>query len=909
MSYIFSQEHLEKLRHFVHSEKSNLFIKKRLAEINLQNLDEKINNILSLSDEGLNNYLTNNCVIRIIPKETKKDYSQESKTFSNKSLKNNKYEKYNYFLDCPIESHLICVAWLMSLGREIDNSLHKECYANRLRPSASNRIYKPYVISYRNWLENTTNQAIGFHESRIDQTLIKLDIKRFFYSANINIQKVFFKNDSFNDSLSRHVNSLHQYYSNQLELENTAIPLGLISSGVIANYALSEFDDSCLKNPLIINYARYVDDLLIIVKGISDLNKSKLDHLIFKKNGIHLISNGSEFEISKDKIKIYQIHSQEPATLLTLLKKELVDQSSEWRLFNGESPEESLAVIENFNFLSEPELALNGLNSTISVKYDLAKSINNIQGFTNIGSFPNWKENKSQILNLFNDTNIPELFPFWERVFTILVMEEAEVSLYRVYTKIKESIKSAKYEPIFDDKIPAHEFIQHSKIIEDLHTLLDISLIIALSANPLFAKKFKKIASYEDVINFRKQKVIAKPNHLLSSAINFDHFFKDELEFNLYEKDLNLWLNQFRNINFSETSFSDGTFLHFSEASVLVLLQMIAKNQLLNVKDFLDKVYYLYGKVNGRGNNNGDFYNNDDGSENFKSSFKKSLDKINVTVTSLPLKFDEDLKYFTFGYRTNDHQCAKDIQKLLNDSYRSDSDIVVLPECSVPIILLQLILNFSANNCSVISGGLKHIISNDHVYNFAFISIPIQYGPIKDCILVPRAKIHPAHSEELLVNGKQSPYDKNISLKFYKGKSPIPIFKINELYLTLFNCFELADIQFRSDVKAKIDLLLAIEANKDTYYFSHIAESATRDLHCYFAQSNIAQFGDSCILAPKKRDDMHLVKIKGGEHPYGVTSSINVNALRAFQMSLVGEFKPIPPGFWDQFNSINRKPK
>ena len=123
------------------------------------------------------------------------------------------------------------------------------------------------------------------------------------------------------------------------------------------------------------------------------------------------------------------------------------------------------------------------------------------------------------------------------------------------------------------------------------------------------------------------------------------------------------------------------------------------------------------------------------------------------------------------------------------------------------------------------------------------------------------------------------------------------------MQFTFFNCYELADIKHRALFKSKIDLFLACEFNKDTNYFSNIVESTSREIHCYFVQSNNAKYGDSRITKPSSTETKDLIKIKGGQNYTILIEEINIEKLRNFQLLDYNlqkddnNFKPTPPDF------------
>ena len=129
------------------------------------------------------------------------------------------------------------------------------------------------------------------------------------------------------------------------------------------------------------------------------------------------------------------------------------------------------------------------------------------------------------------------------------------------------------------------------------------------------------------------------------------------------------------------------------------------------------------------------------------------------------------------------------------------------------------------------------------------------------------------------------------------------IFNWKNLYFCPYYCFELADVWHRSLFKSKLDLLVGVEWNKDTNYFSNIVESCSRDLHCYIAQVNTSQFGDSRLTQPVESARLDILKLKGGSNDAILVAEIDLDKIREFQRKtfdlthLQKEFKPLPPDY------------
>ncbi len=110
---------------------------------------------------------------------------------------------------------------------------------------------------------------------------------------------------------------------------------------------------------------------------------------------------------------------------------------------------------------------------------------------------------------------------------------------------------------------------------------------------------------------------------------------------------------------------------------------------------------------------------------------------------------------------------------------------------------------------------------------------------------------------------------------------------------------------------SKVDAIFAPLWNKDIHYYNNIAESTSRDLHCYFVQANTSQYGESRVLRPTDHVRMDKTRIKGGTtkgNPVTlVVADLDIFGLRDFQSVDYSEqkernmnkkaFKPTPPDF------------
>ena len=236
------------------------------------------------------------------------------------------------------------------------------------------------------------------------------------------------------------------------------------------------------------------------------------------------------------------------------------------------------------------------------------------------------------------------------------------------------------------------------------------------------------------------------------------------------------------------------------------------------------------------------------------------------------------------------------IANILRKVRLDNCDILLFPEFFIPINLLSSIVKNSAKNNVLTVTGLEHVRVGNTAFNFIVSIMPIEIQGIRDAVIVIRLKNHYAPIEEYLIRGNHLNVVKPLMSRY-----DILIWK--NLYLSPYYCFELANVWHRSLFKSKLDLLVGVEWNKDTNYFSKIIESSSRDLHCYIAQVNTSQYGDSRLTQPVESARKDILRLKGGSNDAILIANIELDKMREFQRKTFDithhdrEFKPLPPDY------------
>ncbi|KIH17924.1 reverse transcriptase family protein, partial [Escherichia coli] len=243
------------------------------------------------------------------------------------------------------------------------------------------------------------------------------------------------------------------------------------------------------------------------------------------------------------------------------------------------------------------------------------------------------------------------------------------------------------------------------------------------------------------------------------------------------------------------------------------------------------------------------------------------------------------------------YERQRNLYRILNSATEENVQILLLPELSIPVSWLPFMAAHSRRKQISLIFGLEHWVINERAYNILVEMLPYTSNfKHKSSMLVFRVKNHYAPSEITMLN----------SLRL-KISSPKPskqryhLIKWKNVSFSTYNCFELANIEHRALFRSQLDILFACVWNQDINYYQHITESATRDLHCYVAQSNTSHYGGSCVLQPTSSTISNKIYVKGGENHCILTTTLNIYALREAQYRSFrinsDTIKHNPPGF------------
>lgn len=323
----------KKLKSYVYHDNTNLFMREQICKYESESIDEYElvdSNKSKGTDFDILNPKLENLAESILSGEIQKDIKvnyyclPKSVEGQEKNSKNDisnfttskEYElsKVTYFINIDVEYHILGVLWIMLFGRELENKYNKYTYGNKLESKFDQdniKLFVPYFEQYQKWRDRGINSVEQMMKEEKRCLMITLDIKDYFYTSNIDFEKLkkdlsFDKSKKANEenhitkqNLKLMVNdiirAIFEKYTEKIKdnkdsKDEYIIPIGFTPSYIICNWYLNDFDNQVMKQLNPIYYGRYVDDVTIVIPTNiqADKNKSykEILHERFYKNGI-----------------------------------------------------------------------------------------------------------------------------------------------------------------------------------------------------------------------------------------------------------------------------------------------------------------------------------------------------------------------------------------------------------------------------------------------------------------------------------------------------------------------------------------------------------------------------------------------------------------------------------------------
>ncbi|MFA6056935.1 MAG: hypothetical protein WC756_01960 [Taibaiella sp.] len=1059
MNY-FSTDDLEeayiKLRSYIYHDNTDLYLRRQLVEFETgitkdRFLDsftkvkyKKVKNkrIITVQDkleyiaEELNSYhtrpdfwdeLIEQVTINYYPKKLASEAPEQNFITNKKSQDAYYVEKLTPFINAPIELHIISVLWIIRHGVKLDAQLGDECLGNRLilnkeksQLVKGSGLFRPYFNQYQHWRDKALDNAKQLLNDGRDVAFISLDIKEYFNSVHLPKTELYNSDESSHPALEGYHNlqrvflALHDYYTElllskqkssssrtipkSLKRDHVILPIGLVSSYILANYYLKQFDVNINRHIKPAYYGRYVDDLLFVVADpvhpddlesdeftpsdkISE-NHTRLEKFIvenfspilavdtIKATNSKISSEDKIIQIKGEKYKslhcqsekslVYLFDAEESHLVIDKLKEELQERTSEFRDFPDE--EESKGTFTDAAYHLQYEDSKEKVRTLKDYKEDrfgltlfLANKI-----FSSLRQEEQLSDEAcDSILKFFKNRTAIEFYRLWEKIFTLFLVNNKSWHYVAFYLQCVKEIQELKTNPNLKSRL--------KDLKKALSDYLDVANEITFSLNLSFYDKafraarefdfkteewkadiFFSIHDYEPTKanvywhkRFRRANMI-RHHYIIHPLLNYTKAAKKasiknlvnpHIDFTQFELDEQLLINSPRRLKFWECNMAQ-IFVQLGQESLkkneekpteIFTLNKTIKEETINEKtdeeDFfqtqclLEDTYLLFQKVNHIHIPRYEFDKGGSASrENIftidsiiksnspevwlneirvKSEIKQ--DRFQIAFANTIVQEDNILSSIR-GKANIRNERIRRLGNVIRAARKENADILLFPEFFIPIDLLSSIVDYARKNEKMVVTGLEHIMMDDYAFNFILTILPLTIGGVKDAIVVPRLKNHYAHIEQHTIEGNHKKVPRPLIYRY-------DLFTWKNLYFSPYYCFELANIHHRGLWKNKVDLVIGVEWNKDTPYYSNIVEATSRDLHCFFAQVNTSQYGDSRLTKPVESALKDVLRLKGGDNDALLVATLGTQALREFQRQTYSlthikkEFKPLPPDF------------
>ncbi len=901
--------------------------------------EKKLNGVLKILNENDDSLLTsymNQLNFRYYTKAVESQEETENSFIINRPLHDDiVVDKLNLIVDAPIEIHIISVLWLMVVGIHFSKAISKHNYAYQFMLSDDEediqhtglQLYRPYYIGYQEWRDTALSTALRILDEKKDATILSLDVKRYFYSVRVNLKELLLGikkrhgldvdletglvkrlievlqriNRTYTEKVLDFVDS--DVDKNGLDNGETALlPVGLLSSGFIGNLVLCDFDEDVIRKMNPAYYGRYVDDLLFVFSDRKIQPRNSVSNFI-KENFVQrnlLKAHGENFiikdhdtlSIQLKKIVIEHFYHNESRAAINKFKNNINRQRSEFRFLPDE--EQIDKDFDNEAFSIQYSESINKLRSIKEYKEDkygaskyLAHKIFLACQLNHSGSNKERKElekSNQQILTFFKGKCCIEFSALWEKVATYFIINHDEKMLNRFITQTLATI----------DRISSKELstTMLERYKKDLKELLVLSV-----ANPLALNLHFGIKAFDERTAYCQE---------IARGIRFSNMFRHNITgimginytTSLYNDNVNLYQYSapVGDFDYDYSLYLSPRFVHYDEINVVAINRVFSSNIGNNStddieKEISDRTEEFYRRVNHEwiGLFNGTTYNYhllykicpfmDKNDMNyyvkvFEEEEPKSCNKrvgiVNMKVSSQQIGSSMWNKPILTAERRNK------LFEIINMAIKENCEILVLPELSVPFQWLEtLISQCKRHNIAIITGLEYYHGADMKAYNCVATILPIKTKYFTTATAFLRVKNYYAPKEVKELEGRRRCVPK--VKKYYH------LFHWRKCYFSVYNCFELANINDRALFKSKVDFIVATEWNPDINYYADIAGSWVRDVHCYFIQCNTSGYGDSCIMQPSKTEESRMVTVKGGINSTVLVDDLNIEKLRDFQ--------------------------
>lgn len=872
-----------------------------------------------------------------------------------------------------VDLQIISALWIIFVGHLFDAALDRRTsYGNRLRrtyrepldkrieaPSvnlSTPGLFAPYFSAYREWREGGLTAMDGALKCGDSVLAITMDIEKFYHrvSPKFLLRPAFLSTIQlslspverrFTEQLLSAISSWYKQTPDFKSRPKGALPVGLSASKIIANVLLVEFDRAVVAklNPLY--YARYVDDIFLVLKaspgdhGAQRVTRGIAESLAplvsVKVNGVGPDSlslnlpyaEDSELVFAGPKQKIFSLSSEHGSDLVHHIRDQIRQQSSEYRLLPA-VPEIGIAMASRA-LLATPSAALQAdalrKADVVSVRrLGFSLLLSDIETYAADLRPDTWQSTREEFYGLVSrhivtPSGFFEFFSYIPRVFGLMLSCADTKQAKKLIGELVSVIEILRSTTTLGDYVRKEAFglCLEQYALALLQSGLQAATLRSVDLSPGYLSVLRKLKNLSDKVQVPSS--IKALESLVKKVLLSDWGRRPYKEFWFQAQQTDelgprvpremevrrqLRLGAVRRFRREVTNLKVPHWpaLAFPTRPLRIdEIGLVAPPVLFDPFLFRNVIRFLRG-AEVRSNAVLGFYGG--GVTEPLARFNvpgKSRQIIRVAVTSIGTS---DAQWACAAKGKHDRSAKRYvafnglINRILKE--RNRPDYIVMPELSIPLRwALRAARKLATNGVSLLAGVEYHRDRTSRkLRNDCLVSLTTFWPGYASSVVVLQPKFEPAHGERLELKrllGKKGVLHKPTGEK----AKPILYAHRNFFFASLI-CSDLTNIAHRNELRGAIDALFALEWNPDTKTFSSLVESTANDLHAFVIQANNRRYGDSRIRSPAIQDYARdVVQVKGGISDYYVMGEIDYEQLRSEQRRKVKapQFKPKPIGY------------
>lgn len=892
-------------------------------------------------------------------------------------------EQPQYFIDLPIEGHILGTLWILFIGAALDknrgedgpNGMYEHSYGNRLRKTLFNRdsgditgspaLFKPYFTQYESWRDYGLEKAKERLDDLQDAMILMLDFKSFYYSVHLEEDHFRMFLDCVEDgqpwyarlnnfvfkAICRYSLALRETIGESSPLsvgQRNVLPIGFLPSNILANWALTAFDDAVIERWNPVYYGRYVDDIIIVDKvekndplykkahqkalteclSADDVMRKKLvekgiftadepSSTVYRICSDILRCSESVIEVQSKKVKLFYFQSGSTRALLECFKTKIARNASEFRLLpDMDSILKYHNYSEIFDLRSEESInKFRGITGIELDKFALSKFLGKYRKVSGMIESKEENQFEKDLMLILDKRTLISNYSVWERLFEILILNDR----YDLYTKLAVRIIEALKEYQVPVGMCRAGVKTHDALLRVFLSALQRTAAVVWDKE--LDRKLEMLCEAADILRADKRFSPAILAGFDAAAIkSAKRAYCNTRMVNKYllplpidcvlknlENDSEIHLGRLDEmLKMLDMSwvYDRAGYAYYpymvtpQELSFVLICKMLMENEEdfdpLVHQELIDRCFadknYPWSDWQGQSITH---------VERVKCGTIDETDSRKLFYTKVACDdraTKDELRVAVGSARLSESNFQRALDGRPNRKYERYEEFARIFDEAIREKADMLVLpeNFLPFEWIPV---VTRLCANNHLT----LVTGIEHFAVRDQTAKSRGLVYNLTVTILPYQCGQysfasvsyhnkvaySPREKeHIAGRRYTFKegNTYQLFGWHNIWFPVYCCFELSSIHDRGLFQKYADMVVAVEWNKDIPYYSNIIESLSRDLHCYCIQANSSDYGDSRIVAPRDSVSKDIIRTKGGLNAYALIEVIDIKALRDFQM-------------------------